>query len=93
MKRKHKLVERNPFDSTGEEVFHDIEPRLSVIELLSYLYGKIRVAGRMRKEVSRPIAWCNAVAAPHAHCSYRKILNRSFWLMKELREKPTRYRI
>ena len=52
-------------------------PRLAVIEILSYLRGKLLIAGRINEKVPRPVFRRFARAAPRAHFTHPRFPNRN----------------
>ena len=54
----------------------DVEPRLTLIEILSDFRGKLLVAGRLNEKVPRPVFRRFAGAAPRAHFTHPRLPNR-----------------
>ena len=55
--------------------YSDVEPRLTLIEILSDFRGKLLIAGRLNEKVPRPMFRRFSGAAPRAHFTHPRFPN------------------
>ena len=69
----------------------DVEPRLTLIEILSDFRGKLLIAGRFNEKVPYPVFKRFAGAAPRAHFTHPRLPNRNCLPNERTRETLRKY--